>query len=320
MSEASIESIETIESIELPAGGGLTAAALGAEARDYLALLKPRVMTLVVFTGVAGMVLAPGALHPVLAAVAVICIAVGAGASGAINMWYDRDIDAVMRRTADRPIPAGRVTPDAALGFGIVMAVGAVTVMGLAVNHLAAGLLALTIAFYVLVYTMWLKRRTPENIVIGGAAGALPPMIGWAAVSGEVGLAAGSLFLIIFLWTPPHFWALALYRSDDYRAAGVPMLPVVAGDAATRRRIVLYTLALAPAALAPWLLGVAGPVFALGAAVLSVLFVVGAARLQRDRSERAARQLFGFSILHLFLLFGLLMFDRLPVVTAAVHG
>src|SRR5437870_7425948 len=201
----------------------------GAAVGDYLQILKPRVMSLVVFTGFVGLVLAPGHLHPVLAAIAVLCIAVGAGASGAINMWYDRDIDRVMPRTALRPLPAGRMMPGEALGFGVVLAVGAVAVMGLAVNWVAAQLLALTIAFYVFVYTIWLKRRTPQNIVIGGAAGALPPLVGWAAVSGDIGWGAVALFAIIFFWTPPHFWALSLYRTDDYAAAGVPMLPVVAG-------------------------------------------------------------------------------------------
>src|ERR1700681_3144696 len=228
----------------------------GATVGDYLQILKPRVMSLVVFTGFVGLVVAPGHLHPVLAAVAVLCIAVGAGASGAINMWYDRDIDAVMRRTAMRPLPAGRMMPGEALGFGVVLAVGAVAVMGLAVNWVAAQLLALTIVFYVFVYTVWLKRRTPQNIVIGGAAGALPPLVGWAAVTGDVAPAALALFALIFFWTPPHFWALALYRAGDYAKAGVPMLPVVAGPRATKRQMLLYTLVLWPCALAPYLLGI----------------------------------------------------------------
>ncbi len=214
----------------------------GAAVGDYVAILKPRVMSLVVFTGFVGLFLAPGHLHPVLAAVAVLCIAIGAGASGAINMWYDRDIDAVMRRTAGRPLPAGRMLPGEALGFGVVLASGAVVIMGLAVNWVAAELLALTIGFYVFVYTMWLKRRTPQNIVIGGAAGALPPIVGWAAVTGDVGWGAVALFAIIFFWTPPHFWALSLYRSGEYAAAGVPMLPVVAGPRETKRQMLLYTL------------------------------------------------------------------------------
>src|SRR5208283_5604357 len=198
-------------------------------------------MSLVVFTGLVGLVVAPGHLHPVLAAVAVLCIAIGAGAAGAINMWYDHDIDAMMRRTAGRPVPSGRMMPGEALGFGIVLAVGAVVIMGLAVNLVAAELLALTIAFYIFVYTIWLKRRTPQNIVIGGAAGAFPPMIGWAAASGDVSLVGIALFMLIFLWTPPHFWALALYRSDDYRRASVPMLPVVAGPRETKRQMLIYT-------------------------------------------------------------------------------
>src|SRR5215472_8147800 len=229
--------------------------ASGAAVADYIETLKPRVMSLVVFTGIVGMALAPGHLNPVQALVAVLCIAVGAGAAGAINMWYDRDIDALMRRTAGRPLPAGRMMPGEALGFGVVLGVGAVLVMGLAVNWVAAELLALTIAFYVFVYTIWLKRRTPQNIVIGGAAGAFPPIIGWAAATGQVGWGAIALFAIIFFWTPPHFWALSLYRIGDYAAAGVPMLPVVAGPGETKRQMLLYTLILWPATLAPWLLG-----------------------------------------------------------------
>ena len=218
---------------------------------DAFALLKPRVMSLVVFTGAVGLIIAPGTIHPVIAAVAVLCIAIGAGGSAAINMWYDRDIDAVMTRTRARPVPAGRVEPGAALGLGIVLSVGATALMGLAVNWVAAGLLAFTIFFYVCIYTMWLKRRTPQNIVIGGAAGAFPPMIGWAAVTGGIDLTAVALFGIIFLWTPPHFWALALVRSSDYEAADVPMLPVVSGDRSTRRQIMAYTLLLVPVSLAP---------------------------------------------------------------------
>ena len=231
----------------------------GGTVGDYIALLKPRVMSLVIFTAFVGYVLAPGALHPVLGAIAILAVAVGAGASGAINMWYDRDIDAVMARTKGRPIPAGRVNADEALAFGVVLSIGSVVVMGLAVNWLAAGLLALTIGYYVFFYTMWLKRRTPQNIVVGGAAGAFPPMIGWAAATGAVSIESLVLFAIIFMWTPPHFWALALYRSGDYRAAGVPMLPVVAGRAETRRQIVIYSVLLAPLGVAPWWLGFAGP-------------------------------------------------------------
>ncbi len=283
-----------------------------ARAADYVALLKPRVMSLVVFTGLVGMVLAPGGLHPVLAFTALLCIAIGAGASGAINMWYDADIDAVMSRTKGRPIPRGVIQPADALGFGVTLAVGAVLVMGLAINLAAAGLLALTIAFYIVVYTMWLKRRTPQNIVIGGAAGAFPPMIGWAAVSGEVSLAALVLFAIIFLWTPPHFWALALYRADDYARAGVPMLPVVAGARATRRQILAYAVALYPVTLLPYWMGFAGPLYGGAAAGLGLLFVFAAVRVQRAAAgdQRPARQMFGYSIFYLFLLFALLLAER----------
>ncbi len=277
---------------------------------DYLALLKPRVMSLVVFTGLVGMALAPGHLHPVLAFTAILCIAVGAGASGAINMWYDRDIDAVMRRTRGRPIPMGRIAPADALGFGVVLACGSVLVMAVAVNGMAALLLAVTIGFYVFVYTMWLKRRTPQNIVIGGAAGAFPPMIGWAAVTGQVSWAAIALFAMIFMWTPPHFWALALYRSGDYERAGVPMLPVVRGLAETRRQIVIYSLALVPVTLLPAYLGIAGSAYGAVAAVLGALFVALAVRVWRSTSDKPAMQLFGFSILYLFALFATLLVDR----------
>ncbi|RDD63600.1 heme o synthase [Ferruginivarius sediminum] len=283
----------------------------GAQVCDFVQLLKPRVMTLVVFTGFAGMLAAPGHLHPFLAAVAVLCIAVGAGAAGAINMWYDRDIDAVMRRTAGRPIPSGRVAPEEALGFGVVLSLFSVMLMGLAVNWTAAALLALANGFYVFVYTAWLKRRTPQNIVIGGAAGAFPPMIGWAAVTGGVSVESLVLFALIFFWTPPHFWALSLYTDGDYGRAGIPMLPVVAGRRATKRQMLLYTLVLLPIAPAPFLLGFAGPLYAAVAAVLGLLFVVAAVRVLRDEDERqrAARQMFGYSILYLFLVFAMLIVD-----------
>jgi len=283
----------------------------GAEVADYVQILKPRVMSLVVFTGLVGLVLAPGHLHPVLAAVAVMCIAIGAGASGAINMWYDRDIDAVMRRTASRPLPAGRMTPGEALGFGTVLAIGSVAMMGLAVNWAAAALLALTIGFYVFIHTIWLKRRTPQNIVIGGAAGAFPPMIGWAAVTGDIGWGAVALFAIIFFWTPPHFWALSLYKTGEYAEAGVPMLPVVAGARETKRQMLLYTLVLWPVALTPWLLGVAGPVYAVCAATLSLVFTGTAIRVWFDQTDKSARQMFAFSLLYLFLIFSVLLVDRL---------
>jgi heme o synthase len=277
---------------------------------DYIALLKPRVMSLVVFTGWAGLYLAPGHLHPVLAAVAVLCIAIAAGASGAINMWYERDIDALMERTRHRPLPAGRLAPGDALGFGVLLAVGAVTLMALALNLVAATLLAMTIAFYVFIYTIWLKRRTPQNIVIGGAAGAFPPLVGWAATTGQIGLPALALFALIFFWTPPHFWALSLYRTGDYAKAGVPMLPVVSGARETKKQMLLYTVALWPAALAPTLLGAASWFYGAPALALSAAFTVCAVRVMRDPGTRAARQMFGFSLLYLFVLFALLVADR----------
>lgn len=292
---------------------GLDAAyAQSGEARpaDYLALLKPRVMSLVVFTGLVGMVLAPGHLHPTLAITALLCIAIGAGASGAINMWYDADIDAVMQRTQGRPIPQGRVTREEALGFGVVLSVASVLVMALAVNWAAAAILALTIGFYVFVYTMWLKRRTPQNIVIGGAAGAFPPMIGWAAVTGDLSLMPVLLFAIIFMWTPPHFWALALYRSDDYARAGVPMLPVVAGERETRRQILIYSLLLVPLTLSPWALNLAGPLYGVVTAVLGAIFLALALRIWRGTGDRAAKHMFAYSILYLFLLFALLLAEH----------
>ena len=277
---------------------------------EYLEILKPRVMALVVFTGLVGLSLAPGHLHPVLAAVAVLCIAVGAGSAGAINMWYDRDIDALMRRTARRPLPTGRMMPGEALGFGVVLGVGAVVVMGLALNSVAAALLAMTILFYVFVYTIWLKRRTPQNIVIGGAAGAFPPIIGWAAATGEIAWGAIALFAIIFFWTPPHFWALSLSRTDEYAAAGVPMLPVVSGLYETKRQILLYTLVLWPVTVAPWLLGVAGDLYAAGTLLLNAIFTVTAVQVCRDDSDRSARRMFAFSLLYLFLIFSMLLMDR----------
>jgi protoheme IX farnesyltransferase len=283
---------------------------------DYVALLKPRVMSLVVFTGVAGLLAAPGQLHWLLAAVAVLCIAVAAGASGAINMWYDRDIDAVMERTRRRPLPQGRVAPDEALTFGVVLAFGAVFMMGVAVNWVAAALLAVTVLYYVFVYTMWLKRRTPQNIVIGGAAGAFPPMIGWAAVTGDVSLESIVLFAMIFMWTPPHFWALSLYRCGDYEAAGVPMLPVVAGKAETKRHMLIYTLLLVPVGMAPALLGFAGWVYGAVALVLGLVFVAAAVAVLRDETDRSAKRMFGFSIFYLFALFALLIADRATGILA----
>ena len=288
-------------------------------AADWLVLLKPRVVSLVVFTGLVGVLVAPGNLHPVLAGVAVLCIAVGAGASGVVNMWYDRDIDAIMRRTANRPIPAGRIPADEALAFGVALAVGSVVLLGLATNLVAAGLLAASIAFYVFVYTVWLKRRTPQNIVIGGAAGAFPPLIGWAAVTGDVAALPLLLFAIVFLWTPPHFWSLALYAHADYRRAGVPMLPVVAGPRRTRREIAIYTVALVAVSLLPWVLGMAGWIYALAAGLLGLGFLVCSWRVLRDRQQQdgtsltrdaPARAAFRYSLTYLFILFGALAVDR----------
>ena len=291
------------------AGNATASSAVGSVA-DYFALLKPRVMSLVVFTGWAGLYLAPGHLNPFLGFVAVLCIAVAAGASGAINMWYDRDIDAVMERTKDRPIPAGRVAAGDALGFGVILAIGSVTLMALALNIVAGILLAITIGFYVFIYTVWLKRRTPQNIVIGGAAGAFPPIVGWAAVTGQIGLPALVLFALIFFWTPPHFWALSLYRTCDYAKAGVPMLPVVAGARETKKQMLLYTVALWPMAVAPTLLHAASWFYGAPALAISAVFTLCAIRVMRDPGDRAAKQMFGFSLLYLFLLFALLVADR----------
>jgi heme o synthase len=282
-----------------------------AGAGDYIELMKPRVMSLVVFTALVGMLVAPTHIHPVIAMAALICIAVGAGAAGALNMWYDADIDARMARTAGRPIPRGRVTPGEAAGFGMTLAAFSIVALGLLVNLLAAALLAFTIAFYVVIYTMWLKRRTPQNIVIGGAAGALPPMIGWAAATGGVALEPFVLFLIIFFWTPPHFWALSLYRAEDYARAGIPMLPVVAGEAQTRLQILLYTLILAPLGIAPWLLGYAGRTYGIAALAAGAVMIALALRVRAERQGYAAsKQMFAFSILYLFLLFAMLLVDR----------
>jgi heme o synthase len=286
----------------------------GGDVADYVALMKPRVMFLVVFTALVGLVAAPHGLHPVLGVISLICIAVGAGAAGALNMWFDADIDARMARTAARPVPRGLVTADEARSFGAVLALGSIVCLGLTANWLAASLLAFTIFFYVFVYTMWLKRTTPQNIVIGGAAGALPPMIGWAAATGAISLQSFVLFLIIFVWTPPHFWALALLRTRDYEKAGVPMLPVVAGAAATRTQILIYSLILAPIGLAPVFVGLGGALSAVVATVLGVLFVVMAVDCYRKRdgeaADRAAKNLFGYSVLYLFLLFAVLLVEK----------
>src|SRR5262249_21837937 len=298
-------------------GAGLPSEGVAARARlepslagvtDFIALMKPRVMSLVVFTALVGLLVAPGHLHPVLGVGALICIAVGAGAAGALNMWYDADIDALMARTAQRPIPAGRVTRGEAFGFGLTLAAGSVVVLGLVANWIAAGLLAFTIFFYAVIYTMWLKRRTPQNIVIGGAAGAFPPMIGWAAATGRTGLEAGFLFLVIFPWTPPPFWALALCRAGDYERAGVPMLPVVAGTRETVRQIRLYAIALFPVGIAPWLIGPAGPLYGVTAAGAGTALLVLAWRVRAGGRE--AKGLFGDLILYLFLLFGVVLIDH----------
>jgi heme o synthase len=285
---------------------------LVARTPDFLALLKPRVMLLAIFTAVVGLIVAPGDLDPLLGAVAIACIAVGAGAAGALNMWYDADIDAAMTRTAGRPIPAGKVSRAEALGFGLVLACSAVAVLGAAVNVIAAALLAFTIFFYVVVYTIWLKRRTAQNIVIGGAAGALPPVVGWAAATGTVGLEPLILFLIIFLWTPPHFWALSLNRMDEYARAGVPMLPVVAGRAVTTRRILTYSVLLIPTAVLPWALRFCGTIYGATAVIDGTFFAVLAAQLHRSRGtdRGAAHRLFVFSISYLFMLFAALLADH----------
>jgi protoheme IX farnesyltransferase len=280
---------------------------------DYLDLMKPRVMSLVVFTAFVGMMIAPSHVHPVIALTALICIAAGAGAAGALNMWYDADIDAVMTRTARRPIPRRRIAPGEALGFGVTLACFSTAVLGLLVNWLSAVLLAFTIFFYVVVYTVWLKRSTPQNIVIGGAAGALPPVIGWAASTGTVSFESVLLFLIVFVWTPPHFWALALTRVEDYARARVPMLPVVAGREATKRQIVLYSAVLAVAGTSPWLFGYRSAIYGVTAILAGALMVLLAARLFRQQegsgTQHAAMRLFGFSILYLFVLFAVLLMD-----------
>ena len=283
-----------------------------AGAGDYFALMKPRVMSLVVFTALTGIAVAPGHVHPVIGFTALLCIAVGAGAAGVLNMWYDADIDAQMTRTARRPLPLGRIQPSEALTFGILLTAFSVMTLGLMVNALAAILLAFTIFFYAVIYTMWLKRSTPQNIVIGGAAGAFPPVIGWVTVTGSISLEPILLFLIIFFWTPPHFWALSLYRADDYARAGVPMLPVVAGDLATRRQILLYTLLLVPLGVSPWLLGYAGWLYGAAALISGAVMLALAWQVYAERrpADQASKQLFAFSILYLFLLFAVLLVER----------
>jgi protoheme IX farnesyltransferase len=288
---------------------------LPAEWRDFLALTKPRVMTLVVFTGLCGMLAAPVPVDPVLGFTAILCIALGAGAAGALNQWYEADIDAAMKRTQKRPLPAGRMDRQSALHFGVGLAAFSVILMGLAVNYAAAAILLLSILFYVLVYTVWLKRRTPQNIVIGGAAGAFPPLIGWAAATGQVALLPVLLFATVFLWTPPHFWALALFVKTDYANAGVPMLPVVAGERTTRTQIGLYTIPMALAAVAPWPLGLTGPVYGASALVLNAIFAVLAARVALRTTREGdtmtpEKRLFRFSLFYLALIFAAVVADR----------
>ncbi len=290
--------------------------ALPADWRDFVALTKPRVMTLVVFTGLCGLLAAPGTIHPIIGFTAILCIALGAGGAAAINQWYESGIDAQMKRTANRPIPAGRMDRENARDFAIALSGGSVVVMGLGVGWLAAALLAVSIFYYAVVYTMWLKPRTPQNIVVGGGAGAFPPLIGWVAVTGDVTLMPVVLFAIIFMWTPPHFWALALFVKTDYARVGIPMMPVVKGEASTRRQILIYALLLAPVALAPWFVGGAGVVYAVAAAALSAAFIalavpVGLRRAGEGDAMRPEKRLFGFSVLYLFALFGALVADRL---------
>jgi heme o synthase len=288
---------------------------LPAEWRDFLALTKPRVMTLVVFTGLCGMLAAPVGINPILGFTAILCIALGAGAAGALNQWYEADLDARMKRTHARPLPAGRMDKQSALHFGVGLAIFSVLLMGVAVNWAAAAILTVSILFYVLIYTVWLKRRTPQNIVIGGAAGAFPPLIGWAAATGDVALLPVLLFALIFLWTPPHFWALALFVKSDYANAGVPMLPVVAGERTTRSQIGLYTIPMAIAAIAPWPLGLTGAIYGIAATVLTGIFAALAAQVatrttQADDTMKPEKRLFAWSILYLFAMFGALVVDR----------
>jgi protoheme IX farnesyltransferase len=295
-----------------------------ASARDYFELLKPRVMSLVVFTAFAGLVLAPGHINPLLGLISVLCIAVGAGASGALNMWYDADIDAVMSRTARRPIPAGRIKPGEALAFGLVLSGFSVTILGLAVNWLSASILAFTIFFYVIIYTMWLKRSTSQNIVIGGAAGAFPPMIGWACVTNSVTIESTVLFLIIFLWTPAHFWALALFKMRDYEAVGVPMLPNVSGERTTKHQIVAYAVLTAVCGVIPSFLGFASIGYGLVAAALGAFFIYYSIAVWRmpdgDLKMIPAKKLFAFSIFYLFAIFSALMLDRLAWLLVSQMG
>lgn len=286
--------------------------------KDFFALLKPRVMTLVVFTGVVGIYLAPGNIHPFVATIATLCIALGSGAAGAINMWYEHDIDALMKRTSMRPIPSNRMLPETALEFAIIVAVISVILMAVATNLMAAFLLLLAILFYVFIYTMWLKRRTAQNIVIGGAAGAFPPMIGWAAVTGNISFDSVLLFLIIFTWTPPHFWSLALYKNEEYKIANIPMLPVVAGMDVTRKHIMIYTIALVAVSILPLATGMFGFVYGIGTAILGAKFLDISFSLYKEYKEETARKNFKFSLLYLFALFVLMIIDRLVKTSGGI--
>jgi heme o synthase len=289
-----------------------------AKIEDYIALMKPRVMSLVVFTALVGIAIAPGHIDPFAGAFALLCIAVGAGAAGSLNMWYDSDIDAMMARTTGRPIPSGRVTRPEALIFGLTLGAGAVLALSIVLNVAAGGLLAFTIFLYAVVYTIWLKRRTPHNIAIGGAAGALPPVVGWVSVAGSIGLEPLILFLIIFLWTPPHFWALSLNHMGEYSRAGIPMLPVVAGKAETKRQILIYTVLLMPTSLLPWALGFAGLTYGVAAVTLGATMLLAALKLRKsdDEERRCSRRLFVFSMLYLGFLFAALLMDAVPRVQA----
>ncbi|MGC8530655.1 MAG: heme o synthase [Acidiphilium sp.] len=309
-----------VDTVGAPSGDALLdQALLGGTARDWVALLKPRVMSLVVFSGAAGLLVAPVPLNPILAVAVIISIASGSGASGAINMWYDRDIDLVMRRTARRPIPSGRISPEGALTFGVGLALLSVLMMWFASNLLAASILALSILFYVFIYTIWLKRRTPQNIVIGGAAGAFPPIIGWAAATGSISALPLLMFALIFFWTPPHFWSLALFASEDYQRAGVPMMPVAKGARRTRWEILVYTAMLLPISVAPWYLGLAGPLYLVAALGLSLAFLWYAVAVLRDKQDSfgvsltrdaPAKAAFKYSLIYLFALLGAMVIDH----------
>jgi protoheme IX farnesyltransferase len=302
--------MNTVKAVETPTTS--QAAAQDASIKDFWQLLKPRVMSLVVFSGFVGLWIAPGReeMHPVLAMISILCLAVGAGASGAINMWYDRDIDKVMKRTKNRPIPLGRILPSDALGFAMVLSVLSITVLALATNYMAAAVLAFASFFYAVIYTMILKRSTAQNIVIGGAAGAFPPVVGWVSVTGQLDPMAFWLFMIIFLWTPPHFWALALVSNEDYKKAKIPMMPLVAGDKSTRIQMLVYTLVLLGASLVPWFMGYAGAIYGVAAVVLGGLFTLSSVKVLLDKSDKAAKLMFGYSILYLFLIFFALMVDH----------